>query len=514
MLSTKKIFKNYKSIVGIDIEHTHPLSINCLIVVLFLTLATLCALLFRELGFHETNIILSYILGVLFIAKYSDGYIYGVVASIISVLVFNFLFTVPLYTLSAYRPDYPVTFAIMLFTSVITSTLTSRIKKEALTSSIREQRIRLQHQLSVNLLKSKTKGQAIEIASKIIHEMFSRNIIIRLYNREEQIEYLTLEPDIPNNPFNLSDEINAALLAFHSKKMVYQPDLYGYYQPIFGQNKAFGVIGIAYNDSTALSTDDKILLKALAAQLALTLEREDFFLIQKKAKFDIEKEKLRSNVLRSISHDLRTPLTAILGSTSVLLDNDNLPAPLKNELCTNIYEDTSSLIRSVENILSMTKMDDGFFEISKKPELIEELISGALDKVKRILKNREIFVKIPDNAIMIHVDGLLIQQVLFNLLDNAVKYTNESATIWISSYIKGNRIIFEVADNGSGIPEKELHSIFMRFYTGEKDSNVEKRGTGLGLAICKSIVAAHGGEIKAFNNQYGGATLWFSLPLI
>ena len=219
-------------------------------------------------------------------------------------------------------------------------------------------------------------------------------------------------------------------------------------------------------------------------------------------------------MISSISHDLRTPLTAILGSTSVLLDNDNLPAPLKNELCTNIYEDTSSLIRSVENILSMTKMDDGFFEINKKPELIEELISGALDKVKRILKNREIFVKIPDNAIMIHVDGLLIQQVLFNLLDNAVKYTNESATIWISAHIKGNRIIFEVADNGSGIPEKELHSIFMRFYTGEKDSNVEKRGTGLGLAICKSIVSAHGGEIKAFNNQYGGATLWFSLPLI
>ncbi len=211
---------------------------------------------------------------------------------------------------------------------------------------------------------------------------------------------------------------------------------------------------------------------------------------------------------------MRTPLTGILGSVTTIIDNnDVLEHDIKNELLENIFKDASWLVHSVENILSITRIDEGKFEIKKNLELVEEIISGAISKVKRFAENHTLKVDVPDKLILVNVDGLLIQQVMVNLIDNAIKYTPANSFIEINVKEKNDRVIFQVLDNGNGIPEEDLNNIFDRFYISTKFGYLEKRGTGLGLAICKSIIEAHGGKIFAFNNLHGGATFEFSLPL-
>lgn len=233
-----------------------------------------------------------------------------------------------------------------------------------------------------------------------------------------------------------------------------------------------------------------------------------------KANLEAERERLRGNLLRSISHDLRTPLTSILGSSSTILENDDvIDKETRVELLKNIYEDTSWLTHSVENILSMTRIDEGKLDIEKRPEVVDEIIAESILRVKKFANSRDIKTNIPDEIIIVHVDVLLIEQVLVNLIDNAIRHTPKNSKIELTVKKESNQVLFEVADNGKGIPNEDIGNIFNRFYTKNKSRNLERRGIGLGLEICKSIVEAHGGEIVAFNNPSGGATFRFSIPM-
>jgi len=254
-------------------------------------------------------------------------------------------------------------------------------------------------------------------------------------------------------------------------------------------------------------------LEAVTAQIALAAEREKVWQKQHKSKMEVERERLRSNLLRGISHDLRTPLTGILGATSTIIDNyDVLQNSVKKELLQDVYEETSWLIHSIENILSLTKIDEGRIEIKKNMEAVEEIVGEAVSRVKKLSGSHNIKIDIPDALILIPIDGMLIEQVFINLIDNAIKYTPEDSTITVSAKIEEDDIIFEVSDNGNGIPEESLPLIFNRFYTGTSSNRNIRHGTGLGLAICKSIITAHGGKIYAFNSPSGGAVFRFILP--
>lgn len=525
-MSKKNILniKTHKSIIGIGEENFNLKDIFSGIfrIIVIMIISTLISLMFRYIGFNESNIIMVYILGVLFVAKYTEGYFYGICSSIIGVLTFNFFFTEPYYTFSAYRADYPVTFAIMLIAAVITSTLTSRIKREARISSIREKRIQLLYEINKGLLKSRNKDQVIEFCGKKLFEMFNRAVIITVTNSEhifEESNVYTYDINSNANIFQSDIEKQAILQSFKTGEAVgVGTNAFAnnsvYYQPIIGQNSILGVVGLSCFDRNSLMDNDKILLKSVSTQIALAIEREYLFEKQKKANLEAEREKLRGNLLRSISHDLRTPLTSILGSVTTIIDNnDFLDNDTENELLQNIFEDTSWLIRSVENILSMTRIDEGKLEVKKSLELVEEIISGAISKVKRFTGNHILKTNIPNNLIIVNVDGLLIQQVIVNLIDNAIKYTPNNSIIEITVKEQKDRVVFEVSDNGKGIPKEDIDNIFNRFYTSDKSGYLEKRGTGLGLAICKSIILAHGGEISAFNNSYGGATFQFSLSI-
>ena len=481
---------------------------------------TLLSFLFRKIDFHESNIIVVYILGVLLVATYTEGYFYGILSSLIGVLTFNFFFTEPYYTFLTYRADYPITFVIMLIAAIITSTLTAKAKREERLSLLREKRTHILYQINKGLLKARSIDQIAEVGGKNIAMLFSRSVIIATINSSDSLGEPYIYPfnnDERVHVFKSLVEMQTASEAFITGTPVgtgtdvftYSP---AYYIPIKGQSGSLGVIGISCFDNKPLSDEQKTFLNAVATQIALGIERERLSEKQHKSKIDMERERLRGNLLRAISHDLRTPLTGILGATATIIDNnDVLEGKVKKELLQGIYDDASWLIHSVENILSLTRIDEGRMELKKNMEALEEIVAEAVSRVKKLSKTHIIKVNIPDELIMLPIDGTLIEQVIVNLLDNAIKYTPQGSTIEISSRIANGKVVFEVSDNGNGIPQDSIPFIFDRFYTAESQTITGRRGTGLGLAICKSIITMHGGNISVFNNSSGGATFKFVL---
>ena len=234
---------------------------------------------------------------------------------------------------------------------------------------------------------------------------------------------------------------------------------------------------------------------------------------RKNSKLEIESERLRSNLLRSISHDLRSPLAGIKGAVSTIIENGELiPEDKKAELLKGVYDDTEWLIRLVENLLSMTRFDEGKMKIQKNMELVEEVVYEAVQRTSKRFVDHKIKVTVPETVIMAPMDGSLIGQVLVNLLDNAVKFTPKGSLIEVRAYENGKKVFFEILDNGMGISEEILSHIFDRFFTNGSKISDSRRGVGLGLAICKSIVEAHGGTIVARNRKEGGAIFRLCIP--
>ncbi|MBU3114570.1 DUF4118 domain-containing protein [Clostridium lacusfryxellense] len=506
-----------------DIKPKTMIITNALKTLAIMCFAIVISLVFRKIGIHESNVIIVFILGVLFVSRNTVGYIYGIFAAIFGVLSFNYFFTVPYYSFLAYRADYPVTFIIMLIAAIITSTLTSRVKSQARISLLRENRMLILHKINKSLLQSKNKKQVVKFCGNDLVDMFDRTIMIASLNYENKLQspkdYMTCGED-RLNIFQSDLEIIAVEKCFLSGRSVgVKGEIYlnsiGHYHPIKGQNKILGVIGIACVEGITLSKNEEILLDSVSSQIALAIEREDLYEKKRQINLETETERLRGNLLRSISHDLRTPLTGILGSVSTITDNyERLDNDTKKELLAIIYEDTSWLIHSVENILSMTRIDEGKLEIKKDIEVVEEIISESISRVKRFSGKHNIVVHLPECMVVLFVDGLLIEQVLINLIDNAIKYTQDDSIIEVKVVENEGNVIFEVSDNGKGIPQEDLKSIFDRFYTKSKGECLERRGIGLGLAICKSIIEGHGGSIEAMNNSSGGANFRFMLPVI
>jgi two-component system sensor histidine kinase KdpD len=480
------------------------ITLNSGMMAMIMILITFLSLFFRYIGITETNIIITFILGVLLVSNFTEGYLYGIISSIIGVLDFNFFFTKPYYSLAAHRPDYPVTFTIMLIAAIITSTLTTKVKKEASISSFREKQTQILYQISKNLLQAPDVDQILEICVKKIFESINHSVFITVLTSSNGLsEPYILKTDENEQMSYNCDEIRKTIQtnkSLETKNIIYFP--------IKGLNESIGVIGI-FCLISSLTIEQKSFVEAISMQLALAMEREKISKKQQKAQVEMEREKLRGNLLRAVSHDLRTPLTGILGSTTTLLEHgETLEKDVKRQLLVDIFDDSKWLIHSVENILSITRMEDGKVSMNKNMELVEEVVSEAVFRIKKLDTHHEIKITIPDEPIIIPMDGILIKQVMINLLDNAFKYAPSYSTIKVNVFLKDGFVYFEVMDHGNGIPIENLPLIFNRFFTTSS-----RHGIGLGLAICKSIITAHGGVISAFNNENGGATFRFTLPV-
>ncbi len=250
-----------------------------------------------------------------------------------------------------------------------------------------------------------------------------------------------------------------------------------------------------------------IIISILTSALVTKLKRHEAI------KAESERERMRANLLRAVSHDLRTPLTTIYASSTTLLDNKVIMnEEQKEKIVIGIKEDSEWLIRMVENLLSITRIDSGTVKILKTPTVLEELIDAVVLKFKKRYPTQKVEIEIPGELIIIPMDAILIEQVIVNILENAVQHATGMTRLTLRVFTLGQRAIFEIKDNGCGIANDRLNKIFTGYYTtSDNPADGQRRNTGIGLSVCETIIKAHGGDIKAENIKAGGAVFRFTL---
>lgn len=512
--------KNYKEKKENSLNYELKVSTKDLVKLVIITLlTTITSYILRYYGLRDDNILLVYTLGVLLVSVWANGYSVGVISSIINIVLLNYLFTKPLYTLSIDDPNYIITLFVFCVVGIITSTLTSRIKYQMEKYSKREQNTQMLYQISRNFIRLSSKEDIVNKAIDILSMALSKDIVCYIENKNTKTfdlyEKTLIKESI--NPLITEDEKAVASWVFNNKTLAGNstdtlPGAKGFYIPIIGIKDTLGVIGVSC-DKKYLDNEDLSLIESVIAQMAIALDREELSEIQKQASLEIESERLRSNLLRAISHDLRTPLAGISGAVSTIIKNkDLIDESVIDDLLNGIYEDAQWLIRLVENLLSMTRIEEGKLEVKKQDELVEEVIEQSLKHIKRRIENVVVNINLPDEILFVPMDAKLIEQVFINLIDNAIKYTKVNCKIEINVYNKESYVCFEVKDNGPGIKEEFTEKIFDRFFTGETKYKDSRKGIGLGLSICKSIIDAHKGKISVQNNKDKGSTFKFTLP--
>jgi two-component system sensor histidine kinase KdpD len=261
-----------------------------------------------------------------------------------------------------------------------------------------------------------------------------------------------------------------------------------------------------------LAPDQRQLLEAFTSQLALALERDQMAVAAHEAQVQAEAEHLRSSLLSGVSHDLRTPLAVIAGASGSLLENRNLAETTRKELLTTIVDESHRLSRLLDNLLEMSKLESGAAAPNMQWHVLEELVGAALSRTQRELTLHKIVAHLPESLPLIRVDGLLLEQVFINLLENAARYTPAGSKIEIRAMREPGSLVIMIIDNGPGLPAGTEERVFEKFFRADRRPDA-RRGSGLGLSICRAIVRLHGGEMKAATGRGGGAEFTLRLPL-
>ena len=439
-----------------------------------LTLASGLAFLFSKVGFSEANIIAIYLLAVLLTAMVTSTRSSYVLSAIGSVLVFNFFFTYPQFSLRVYADGAPLTFLIMLIASLTVGTMTDRMKGQTKQSTQAAYRTNLLLETNQLLQKAQTDEEVL---------LACRTQVSKLLGRTASV--------LPS------------VVASTNK------DTQRY--PIKVQDRIYGTVII--EGAEPLEAFENSVLLSILGECALTLENSRNAKEKEAAKLQAENEKLRANLLRSISHDLRTPLTSISGNAGMLLsDLEKLDTETVRQMCGDIYDDSAWLTNLVENLLAVTKIEEGRMKLQKQPHLVEEIVSEALQHISRKQTEHTITVHHKNELLLARCDARLIIQVIINLVDNAIKYTPAGSHITITTKQNEQHTEISVADNGAGIPDSEKEKVFQMFYSGSNPIADCRRSLGLGLSLCKSIITAHGGEIAVTDNAPAGTIFTFTIP--
>jgi two-component system sensor histidine kinase KdpD len=460
--------------------------------------ATLLSFLIQHIGLSEVNIVVIYILSVLITSRYTKGYSYGIVASIISMLSFNFFFTEPLYTLHVSESTYIFTFIVMLLAAIFTSALTSKLISLKELANEREKQAQILYNITSSLAKTGGVSDVAAVSAQCLSNLLECDITcIVIQPKENTAQKLKVEKASRRI---VSDDINISEIEGINRNH--------YTFPITVRGKVICFVYLPKKLET-MNDENRFLLDSVIMQITFAMERELLTSEKEAARAETERERFKSNLLRAISHDLRTPLTGITGAAEMLLQNLEDEENIK--IVQGIYEDSGWLTRLVENVLSLTRIQEGRLSLNIQPEAVEEIVAEAINRALKYAPNHKILISVPNEVLFIPMDGKLIEQVLINLVDNAIKHTTPSNEINVSVWVDDKRTWFEVSDNGTGINKDDLPKIFEMFFVSNTSHTDAKRGIGLGLTICKSIVNYHGGEIYAENNSAGGVTFRFYL---
>lgn len=460
---------------------------------------------------EPANLIMTYLLAIVVVAT-RCGRGPSLFASVASVAAFDFFFVPPYLTFAVANTQYLLTFVVMLVVGLVISGLTVRVRLQAAAARRREQRTAALYAMSQELARADAADDLLAIAARHIADVFGAGVAVFVAGADGDVRTSRTDGgfSVEENDLRLSHWV------FEHR----QPAGLGtatsgtaraVYLPLLGHRGPLGVVGVRparRDDVTA--PEARRHLETFVNQTALALERARLADEAQAARLRAESERLRSSLLTSVSHDLRTPLAAITGAATTILESPQLDQGTQHELLESVRDESERLNRLVQNLLEMTRLESGALDLRRDWHPLEEVVGAALGRLARGLGNRRVTVSIPRDLPLVAIDDVLVEQVLVNLLDNAVKYTPADSAIRIMATATDRNITVEVADRGPGLPLGQEDRVFEKFHRAAADG---RRGAGLGLAICRGIVQAHGGRIWAHNLPEGGVAFLFTLPL-
>lgn len=473
--------------------------------------------------FDITDLAMVYLLGITTIAT-RYGRRASLLASLLSISAFNFFFVPPYYTLAVANSEYVLTFGVMFIVALVISTLTVQVQEQAAAARQREQRTATLYAMSRELASTVGSDQLLRAATHHIQTVFDSHITILLPDAYGRLAGWHEPTEKPVSSVSGS-ELGVAQWAYDKGQMAGMgtDTLAGaeaLYVPLGASRGVVGVLGVRPTVKQRLFSPEQVhLLETFANQTALAIERATLARERQQAQVQIETERLRNSLLSSVSHDLRTPLAAITGAASSLLEGEPQLDPVTHhELIQAIYEEADRLNRLVSNLLDMTRLEAGNVQLRKEWQPLEEVVGAVFTRLEKRLHGRKIHTHLPPDLPLVPFDSVLIEQVLTNLLDNALKYTPPGSPLDLSARVETQTpdtttpvVIVEVADHGPGFAPGDEQHVFDKFFRAQPIQR--DGGVGLGLAICRAVVEAHGGRIWAANRPGGGAVVRFLLPL-
>jgi len=502
-------------------------------------------LLITGLGFplsrliDQTNLVMLYLLVVLIASVYL-GRGPSILASIVSVLAFDFFFVNPHYSFSVSDTQYLLTFLVLLVVGLVISNSAALLRDQVEVLRRRERQTPALNRFGGELTSAITLSQVLEVVIRNVGELFGRETAILLpvdparpgapstwLSRHDPGASSTSHLRIAGTSegLNLEDsELAVAEWAFKNNRSAGRgtdtlPAAEIRFVPLVSAHGPVGVLGIrALNPTSSLSNEQHTLMEGVTNLAALAIERASLAEEANQAEMLRQTEKLQTALLNSISHELRTPLASItgvltsLGESALEAPENQLDPATSLDLIDSATRQASRLNRLVENLLDMTRLEAGALRLNPEPGDFQDLVNGVLGNSRDRFCDHPIQISLQDGLPMVTMDTVLISQVLDNLLDNACKYSPPGSPIGIQATAQKDCVTISMVDRGIGIPSGDLERIFDKFYRAQQPQPAVT-GTGLGLSICKGIVEAHGGRIWAENNPDGGATLSFTLPL-
>lgn len=475
--------------------------------------------LLHQFNFAQHNLVLLYVMCVLIISCTSPGYIYGLAAAVAGTFACDFLVVSPRLSFS-FSVGSPITLATLLLVTLITSTMASRLRQQKKLALSQQQHFELLYKINRKLLSARSINAIVDLINASLEAYVGRPVIFYTEDPFNRIENtFKMKPDnrLMKDLFLPDTELQKVHVLFqndnselYAKNAFPQENIH--YQPVLSNDHVAGVIGI-YCGDMPMSSDAFTYVNTLAGQVALAFEVQRLSDKQEKLLVDAEREKTRSALLRSISHDFRTPVATIRGASAAMREHPDMPAETREKLLFDIEEYSDWLIRMMENVLTVTRLSGEPVRIDKKEEAGEEVIAAAVSIVRKRYPDSRFQIQIPDTLLIIPMDATLIVQVLINLLENAIKNSTESSMVVVSLHKHGRTAVFQVIDEGTGIAPHLIDELFHSYLPSDKQKAGSARGSGIGLSICKTIIHAHNGVIEGHNRESGGAAFSFTLPL-
>jgi len=464
--------------------------------------------------FGLANLIMVYLLGVVLVAtRYGRGP--SVLASVLSVAAFDFFFVPPYLSFAVSDIQYLLTFAVMLVVALTISGLAVRTKQQAELARHQERRTAVLYALSRDLATHRGTGLLVQLAAKHLREVFDGQVAIFLADADKRVQLQRGE--LLHFEFDPKESGVAQWVFEHNERAGLGTDTLAgasaLYLPLVGSSGSIGVVAVRPTEpSRFLDPDQLLLLESLVNQVALAIERTRLSEEAQQAHVHVEMERMRNAILSSVSHDLRTPLATITGAASSMLDGQgHLDPPARLELARSIYREADRLDRLLRNLLDLMRIEAGAVQLNKEWHPMDEVVGAALARLEGRLRDHTVNTAFPADLPLVLVDGVLLEQVVINLVENAVKYAPAGSVIDLSASARDREMVVEVADRGPGVPVGEEARIFDKFYRAKP---AREGGVGLGLTICRGVIEAHGGRIWAENRQGGGAVFRFAIPLL